>query len=70
VFGIDNPTWFAIYSATGALIGALVTPFVFGLKRRKPATGFFAGVFLGALGNLISPAPPFDGGIIRRGSRL
>lgn len=53
MFGIDNLTWFVIYSATGALIGALVTPFVFGLKRRKPATGFFAGVFLGALGNLI-----------------
>jgi hypothetical protein len=56
--GIDNITWFLLYSVSGAFIGALVTPVVFGLiKHRKPATGFFAGVFVGAVGNLIWLVP-------------
>ncbi len=48
---------FYVYSASGALIGALLTPFIFGAKRRKPATGFFAGVLVGAFGNLILLIP-------------
>ena len=56
--GIDNITWFLLYSSSGALLGALVTPFVFGLiKHRKPATGFFAGVLIGAVGSLIWLVP-------------
>ena len=56
--GVDNVTWFLIYSASGAFIGALFTPVVFGaIKHRKPATGFFAGTIVGAIGNLIWLVP-------------
>lgn len=44
-------------SALGALSGALITPLVYWAKGRKPASGFFAGVFAGALGNLIFLIP-------------
>jgi len=50
---VDRVDLFLVYSASGALIGSLVTPLIYGAKNRKPATGFFAGVLLGAIGNLI-----------------
>jgi hypothetical protein len=41
-------------NGAAALIGgALITPLVFWAKGRKPASGFFAGVIVGAFTNLI-----------------
>lgn len=37
--------------------GALLTPLVFWAKGRKPASGFFAGIVVGALGNLLLLIP-------------
>lgn len=48
---------FLVWAATGALLGALITPFAFGARGRKPATGFFVGVLVGALGNLLLLVP-------------
>ncbi len=48
---------FIVYSASGALIGSLITPLIYWSKGRKPATGFFAGVLVGAFGNLILLIP-------------
>ncbi len=53
----DRVDLFVVYCASGALIGALLTPLVYWRKRRKLASGFFVGVFLGALGNLIWLVP-------------
>ncbi len=50
---MDRVDLFLVYSASGALIGALITPLVYWAKRRKPASGFFAGVLVGAFGNLL-----------------
>ncbi|MCE7946038.1 MAG: hypothetical protein DYG88_01265 [Chloroflexi bacterium CFX4] len=50
---MDTPTILSLFSGSGALIGALVTPLVYWAKGRKPASGFFVGVLVGALGNLI-----------------
>ncbi len=55
--GVDGPTWFLIYSGIGALLGAVITPFVYGAKQRKPATGFFVGVLVGAIGSVIWLVP-------------
>lgn len=54
---MDRVDLFLVYSASGALIGALITPLVYWAKRRKPSSGFFAGVFVGAFGNLILLIP-------------
>jgi hypothetical protein len=48
---------YLVVASLGALIGALITPLVFWAKGRKPASGFFAGVLVGALGNLILLIP-------------
>ena len=48
---------YVLVAGLGALIGALITPLVFWAKGRKPASGFFAGVLVGALGNLILLIP-------------
>ncbi|MCC7206016.1 MAG: hypothetical protein IT323_01830, partial [Anaerolineae bacterium] len=44
---------YLVFVGFGALIGALITPLVWWAKGRKPSSGFFAGVLVGALGNLI-----------------
>jgi hypothetical protein len=54
---MDRVDLFLLMAGLGALIGALITPLVFWAKGRKPASGFFAGVLLGALGNLILLVP-------------
>jgi hypothetical protein len=46
-----------LWAGSGALIGALITPLVYWAKGRKPASGFFAGVAAGALGNLLLLLP-------------
>lgn len=46
-----------IIAGSGALIGALLSPLVFWGKGRKPATGFFVGVFCGAAGNVLLLIP-------------
>jgi hypothetical protein len=43
--------------AAAIIGGALLTPLVFWAKGRKPASGFFAGVFIGALGNFLLLIP-------------
>ncbi len=48
---------YVIIAALGALIGALVTPLVYWGKGRKPASGFFIGVVLGLVGNLLLLIP-------------
>ncbi len=48
---------FLLMAGLGALIGSVVTPLVFWAKGRKPASGFFVGVLVGALGNLILLIP-------------
>jgi hypothetical protein len=48
---------YLIFAGMGAFIGALITPLVYWAKGRKPASGFFAGVFVGAFGNLICLIP-------------
>lgn len=42
-----------IAASLSALIGALVTPLVYWAKGRKPASGFFAGVLVGAVTSII-----------------
>jgi hypothetical protein len=54
---MDRVDLYLLTAGLGALIGALVTPLVFWAKGRKPASGFFAGVLVGALGNLILLIP-------------
>ncbi len=54
---MDTPTILGLFSGSGALIGALITPLVYWAKGRKPASGFFAGVLVGALGNLVLLLP-------------
>ncbi len=54
---MDRVALFLLVAGLGALIGALVTPLVYWAKGRKPASGFFAGVLVGALGNLILLVP-------------
>lgn len=54
---MDTPTILGLFSGSGALIGALITPLVYWAKGRKPASGFFAGVLTGALGNLVLLLP-------------
>jgi hypothetical protein len=54
---LDPLQLYLIIAGLGALIGALITPLVFWSKGRKPASGFFAGVFAGALGNLVLLIP-------------
>jgi hypothetical protein len=44
---------YLVFVGIGALIGALVTPLVYWAKGRKPASGFFAGVVVGAFGHLV-----------------
>ncbi|MBX3079987.1 MAG: hypothetical protein KF716_00040 [Anaerolineae bacterium] len=45
-------------NGAAALIGgALLTPLVFWAKGRKPSSGFFAGVLVGAIGNLLLLIP-------------
>jgi hypothetical protein len=46
-----------LYLFIGGLIGALITPLVYWAKGRKPASGFFAGVVTGAVGNLLLLLP-------------
>ncbi|MCS6872373.1 MAG: hypothetical protein RML95_00620 [Anaerolineae bacterium] len=46
-----------LWAGSGALIGALITPLVYWAKGRKPASGFFAGVLAGGLGNLLFLLP-------------
>jgi hypothetical protein len=48
---------YLIVAGLGALIGALITPLVYWAKGRKPASGFFVGVIVGAFGNLITLIP-------------
>lgn len=48
---------YLVFVATGALIGALITPLVWWAKGRKPSSGFFAGVLVGAFGSLILLIP-------------
>jgi hypothetical protein len=48
---------YLIFIGLGALIGAVITPLVYWAKGRKPASGFFAGVIVGAFGNLILLIP-------------
>ncbi|MCC7447837.1 MAG: hypothetical protein IT324_10485 [Anaerolineae bacterium] len=54
---MDGVQVYLLFAGIGALIGALVTPLVYWAKGRKPASGFFAGVLVGALGNLILLIP-------------
>jgi hypothetical protein len=54
---MDRVDLFLLIAGLGALIGALITPLVYWAKGRKPASGFFAGVVVGALGNLILLIP-------------
>jgi hypothetical protein len=54
---MDRVQLYLIVCALGALVGALITPLVFWSKGRKPASGFFVGVIVGALGNLILLIP-------------
>ena len=54
---MDRVQLLVVASAIGALIGALITPLVYWAKGRKPASGFFAGVVVGAFGNLILLIP-------------
>src|SRR3954466_7934458 len=54
---MDNVQLYLIFVGLGALIGALITPLVFWSKGRKPASGFFAGVLVGAFGNLLLLIP-------------
>jgi drug/metabolite transporter (DMT)-like permease len=46
-----------LIAALGALIGALVTPLAYWGKGRKPSSGFFVGVALGLVGNLLLLIP-------------
>jgi hypothetical protein len=46
-----------LINLVGALVGALITPLVFWAKGRKPASGFFAGVLAGGIGNLLLLIP-------------
>lgn len=46
-----------LWAGSGALIGALITPLIYWAKGRKPASGFFAGVLAGGLGNLLFLLP-------------
>ena len=46
-----------VLAGSGALIGALITPLVFWGKHRSLASGFFAGVLVGAVGNLLLLIP-------------
>src|SRR5437016_6099009 len=54
---MDSIQLYLIIAGLGALIGALITPLVYWSKGRKPASGFFAGVLVGAFGNLILLIP-------------
>jgi hypothetical protein len=54
---VDRVQLVVIIAGLGALIGALITPLVFWSKGRKPASGFFIGVVVGAFGNLILLIP-------------
>jgi hypothetical protein len=54
---MDRVQLYLIICGLGALIGALITPLVYWNKGRKPASGFFAGVLVGAIGNLILLIP-------------
>ncbi len=54
---MDGLQLYLIICALGGLIGALITPLVFWSKGRKPASGFFAGVVAGILGNLLLLIP-------------
>lgn len=40
-------------NVASTLVGALITPLVFWAKGRKPASGFFAGVLVAAVANVI-----------------
>ncbi|RMF54041.1 MAG: hypothetical protein D6749_00585 [Chloroflexota bacterium] len=46
-----------LWAGSGALLGALITPLVYWAKGRKPASGFFAGVLAGAVGNIVLLLP-------------
>ena len=48
---------FLIYLGSGAALGVVFTPLVYGLKGRIPANGFFVGLLIGTLGNLILLVP-------------
>jgi hypothetical protein len=54
---MDRAQLYLIIGGLGALIGALITPLVYWSKGRKPASGFFAGVLVGAIGNLVLLIP-------------
>jgi hypothetical protein len=54
---MDRIELYLLIAGVGALIGAVITPLVYWAKGRKPASGFFAGVLVGALGNLILLIP-------------
>jgi hypothetical protein len=54
---MDSVQLLLIVCFLGGLVGALVTPLVFWGKGRKPASGFFAGVLVGTLGNLLLLVP-------------
>jgi hypothetical protein len=54
---MDRVQLYLIICGLGALIGALITPLVYWNKGRKPASGFFVGVLVGAFGNLILLIP-------------
>jgi hypothetical protein len=54
---MDRVQLYLIICGLGALIGALITPLVYWNKGRKPASGFFVGVLVGAVGNLILLIP-------------
>jgi hypothetical protein len=44
---------YLLFIGSGMVIGALVTPIVYLFKNRIPANGFFIGVVIGAIGNIL-----------------
>jgi hypothetical protein len=48
---------YLLFAGSGAVIGALLTALVYGLKNRIPANGFFVGLVIGGFGNLILLIP-------------
>lgn len=54
---MDRFDLYLIFAGMGGFIGVLVTPLVFWAKGRKPASGFFAGLLVGTLGNLLFLIP-------------
>lgn len=53
----DGIQLYLIFAGSGALLGALITPLVYLFKRRIPANGFFVGLIIGGIGNLILLIP-------------